>query len=160
METRPKIGIDGLRSTIHYLFLVVFLGISLKSLAAGPFPEGAEELIRQQQRERNQQQLQEKSPDVRLDSGAVPEALGRLPSGETPCFTIDRLILKGELAKKQNSGFSPISWSLFHAISCGKFLDCNSIFQCLASIRYICSRHMSRKLLNRRKKKDYVQVAE
>ena len=60
-------------------------------------PDGNEELIRQQQREQVLRQQQEQSNDVRIERPGSVDT-GRLPKDETPCFSIDRLILKGEEA--------------------------------------------------------------
>lgn len=99
MVQPPKTIIGaGKTRDLGYLTIGIFVIFnSMHAIAATP--DGTEELIRQQQRERALQQRQESSPDVRLESGKAQEA-GRLPAGETPCFTIDRLLLKGELAER------------------------------------------------------------
>lgn len=99
MVQPPKTIIGaGKTRDLGYLTIGIFVIFnSIHAIAATP--DGTEELIRQQQRERALQQRQESSPDVRLESGKAQEA-GRLPAGETPCFTIDRLLLKGELAER------------------------------------------------------------
>lgn len=51
----------------------------------------AQELLRRQQQEQQLRQQQERSPDVRLPSGADPAAMP-LPV-ETPCFVIQRLLI-------------------------------------------------------------------
>nr|WP_307155879.1 POTRA domain-containing protein [Duganella sp. Leaf126] len=53
------------------------------------------ELIRQQERERVLRQQQEAASDVRLQADAAPTAANRLPQHESPCFTIDQLLLGG-----------------------------------------------------------------
>lgn len=83
----------------HRLFAVVIFVISTQGRAAETPPDGAEELLRQQQRERALRQQQETAPDVRLERATAPET-GRLPKDETPCFVIDRLLLKGEGAER------------------------------------------------------------
>lgn len=79
---------------------VALLTISTQSLAAIPLLDGGDELLRQQQRERQFQQQQEQSPDVRLQSDIPPKELSRLPLNETPCFTIERLTLNGDQAER------------------------------------------------------------
>lgn len=91
------------RSLLARFFASTALVISLPVLAA-PL-DGSDELIRQQQRERALQQRQEQTPDVRLDAGRA-ETIERLPAEETPCFTIDRIQLKGDDAAKFEWGLS------------------------------------------------------
>ena len=55
----------------------------------------AQELLRQQERERILREQQEAQPDVRLQA-APEESVGRLPADETPCFVINRITLDGE----------------------------------------------------------------
>ena len=58
-----------------------------------------QELLRQQERERVLREQQEVTPDVRLQA-APEEATGRLPVDESPCFSIDHIVLDGELAER------------------------------------------------------------
>ncbi len=81
------------------LFAAATLIFSFQTEAAINPPDGGEELIRQQQREQALQKRQEQTPDVRLDTGTTGDP-GRLPKDESPCFTIDRLVLKGEAAER------------------------------------------------------------
>jgi hemolysin activation/secretion protein len=60
----------------------------------------AQELNRQQERERVLRQQQEQTPDVRLQGRETAESLGRLPVGETPCFAIQHIELNGEAAEQ------------------------------------------------------------
>ena len=55
----------------------------------------AQELQRQQERERVLREQQERTPDVRLPA-VVPETIERLPVSETPCFTIDTIVLQSD----------------------------------------------------------------
>lgn len=57
----------------------------------------AQELRRQQERERALREHQEAVPDVQLQ-GVPMEARDRLPANETPCFAIKRIVLEGEAA--------------------------------------------------------------
>ena len=54
----------------------------------------AQELLRQQQRERALREQQEPSPDARRP--AVAPEKERLPEAETPCFSIDTIVLKSD----------------------------------------------------------------
>ena len=54
---------------------------------------------RQQERERALRAQQERSVDARLPSGGAPAAT-RLPPSETPCFTIQDIVLDGEMADR------------------------------------------------------------
>jgi hypothetical protein len=69
-------------------------------IAAPALPDSADELIRQQQRERAVQEREDKSTDVRLKRPVVSEEASRLATDESPCFTIDRLILVGDDAER------------------------------------------------------------
>lgn len=57
----------------------------------------ADELLRQQERERQLRLQQEQTPDVRLQEPVTP-ATTLLPKNESPCFRIDRIVLVGEAA--------------------------------------------------------------
>ncbi len=59
---------------------------------------GAQELLRQQERERVLREQQESRPDVRLESRQGEQG-ERLPTQEQPCVRIDRIVLDGEGAK-------------------------------------------------------------
>ncbi|WP_313248800.1 ShlB/FhaC/HecB family hemolysin secretion/activation protein [Stenotrophomonas indicatrix] len=59
---------------------------------------GAQELLRQQERERVLREQQESRPDVRLESSQGEQG-ERLPTQEQPCVRIDRIVLEGEGAK-------------------------------------------------------------
>ncbi|AJQ84985.1 ShlB/FhaC/HecB family hemolysin secretion/activation protein [Xanthomonas oryzae pv. oryzae] len=54
----------------------------------------AQELLRQQERERVLREQQEARPDVRLER-APDDGIERLPQNETPCFLIERIVLDG-----------------------------------------------------------------
>lgn len=58
--------------------------------------DASQELIRQQERERLLRQQQERAPDVRLLDAPAAASANRLPTGESPCFAIDHLALRGE----------------------------------------------------------------
>ncbi|QGW65148.1 ShlB/FhaC/HecB family hemolysin secretion/activation protein [Lysobacter soli] len=57
----------------------------------------AQELLRQQERERALREQQETRPDVRMQE-AEPAPLDRLPADESPCFAIREIRLTGEEA--------------------------------------------------------------
>lgn len=59
----------------------------------------AQELIRQQERERVLRQQQEPTPDVRLERPALTE-VERLPAQESPCFPIHEIRLEGDGAER------------------------------------------------------------
>lgn len=86
----------------------MLLAGSLPSFAADPMsPEArsaaaaqAQEVQRQQARERALRQQQEQAPDVRLDVPADPQGPVVIPEQEAPCFPIRRIELKGEGADR------------------------------------------------------------
>src|SRR5690606_29054459 len=59
----------------------------------------AQEIRRQQERERILREQQETTPDVRLEGDAAPLA-DRLPVDESPCFKIRRIVLEGDEADR------------------------------------------------------------
>jgi hemolysin activation/secretion protein len=74
------------------------LPVSVAVAQSLPSADGAaQELLRQQERERALRQQQGRPPDVRLDT-PVSSALPRLSLSESPCFRIDRLTLSGDAA--------------------------------------------------------------
>jgi hemolysin activation/secretion protein len=58
--------------------------------------DASQELIRQQERERLLRQQQERKPDVRLQGEPAVVAANRLSEGESPCFVIGHLVLRGD----------------------------------------------------------------
>ncbi len=59
----------------------------------------AQELIRQQERERTQQELLRPLPEVRLETPSSVDVTV-IPKSETPCFLIDEIRLSGEMANR------------------------------------------------------------
>lgn len=106
MQAQSNSGGSRLRSILARFLAASALVTSLPGLAAPP--DGNDELIRQQQRERALQQRQEQAPDVRLEAGHG-EAIERLPAEETPCFTIEYVQLKGDDA-------AMFAWALSAAV--------------------------------------------
>lgn len=84
----------------HFFIAVAALLVSSLSVQAATGVD--DELIRQQQRERAQQELQGKTPDVRLQDKEVAAPLELLPNDEKPCFVINQLSLGGPDAAKFN----------------------------------------------------------
>ncbi|WP_035061119.1 ShlB/FhaC/HecB family hemolysin secretion/activation protein [Andreprevotia chitinilytica] len=65
-----------------------------------PADASAQELLRQQERERLLRQQQEQTPDVRLQTPQAPGVSTRLPDNESPCFPIRQIELKGDSAER------------------------------------------------------------
>lgn len=93
-RTKPSVL---LQSCVATCSLVGFL-TSASALAAEP-QAPAQQLLLQQQRERAQREQLEQSPDVRLEAPLDSAGNLRLPRNETPCFKIDRVVLRGEQAE-------------------------------------------------------------
>ena len=93
-RTKPSVL---LQSCVATCSLVGFL-TSAAALAAEP-QAPAQQLLLQQQRERAQREQLEQSPDVRLEAPLDSAGNLRLPRNETPCFKIDRVVLRGEQAE-------------------------------------------------------------
>jgi hemolysin activation/secretion protein len=88
---------DTARAVAAGIFLAAIPALS--AAQTNPSTLAAQELIRQQERDRQLREQFEREPDVRLkrpDSEAVDAPL---PTNETPCFPIDRLILAGDAAE-------------------------------------------------------------
>lgn len=77
---------------------LVLLGMAFSVAAQQVGDPGAQELLRQQERERVLREQQESRPDVRLESSQGEQG-ERLPTQEQPCVRIDRIVLEGEGAK-------------------------------------------------------------
>lgn len=99
MQTTLFFGESLKASALTLLAVAILLIAPTQSHAATPIPDGNDELLRQQQRQQALRQQLEASPDVRLEE-AKPLEAGRLPKNETPCFTINHLILKGDQAER------------------------------------------------------------
>lgn len=67
----------------------------------------ADELLRQQERERQLRLQQEQTPDVRLQVPVAP-TLTLLPDNESPCFRIDRIALVGDAADRFQFGLQSV----------------------------------------------------
>jgi hemolysin activation/secretion protein len=76
-------------------FLIGLFAVS--SSSAQSF--AADELIRQQERERQLRLQQEQAPDVRLQAPSTSTII-RLPENESPCFLIERIALVGDAADR------------------------------------------------------------
>ncbi|PPV04819.1 outer membrane hemolysin activator protein [Xanthomonas bromi] len=76
----------------------LWVGVSAQAAAQQVGDPAAQELLRQQERERVLREQQEARPDVRLQQ-APADGVERLPSNESPCFRIDRIVLDGDGAK-------------------------------------------------------------
>lgn len=75
-----------------------------------------EELLRQQERDRQLRLQQEQTPDVRLQRPIAPAIPEQFPAEEMPCFRISRITLTGELAEKFQFGLNPVVAGLDPAI--------------------------------------------
>ena len=78
---------------------LVLLGMAFSVAAQQVGDPGAQELLRQQERERVLREQQESRPDVRLENSQGEQG-DRLPTQEQPCVHIDRIVLDGEAAKR------------------------------------------------------------
>lgn len=74
------------------------LSLAPLSLAIAQVGPDAQEVLRQQERERALRESQEQTPDVRLESPTVA-AFEMLPADESPCFRIESIRLDGEGAQ-------------------------------------------------------------
>lgn len=93
MEVRSASS-RGRRRRTSWMGLV--FSIAPLSLAVAQVSPNAQELLRQQERERALRESQERAPDVRMESPTA--ALETLPADESPCFRIESVLLAGESA--------------------------------------------------------------
>ena len=99
-----------MRLTFPLSCLLVLALFCSKGFAATPDEITQQRLYQQQQfqqleRERILREQQEIKPDVRLPNqvpagSAQPSALDEYPSNETPCFTVHKITLKGEMSER------------------------------------------------------------
>lgn len=82
------------RAWISFSLLLFMVSASAQTQAGA-----AQELLRQQERERMLRKQQETAPNVRARSARAPSP-DLLPRDETPCFPIDRIRLDGEDAQR------------------------------------------------------------
>jgi hemolysin activation/secretion protein len=73
--------------------------LPIPALAADPVA-AAEELLRQNERDRALREQLERMPDVRLERPAAELAGQRIPVDEIPCFPIRHIELKGDFAER------------------------------------------------------------
>jgi len=77
------------------------LAATLHSPAVLPAPSSsADELLRQQERERSLREQHEPAPDVRLPAPVVPQGFERLPAEKASCITIKTIRLNGDAADR------------------------------------------------------------
>ncbi|MBV6778144.1 MULTISPECIES: ShlB/FhaC/HecB family hemolysin secretion/activation protein [Xanthomonas] len=87
-------GIKG-RVRLRATWCAVLIAGATQQVSAQQITDpAAQELLRQQERERVLREQQEARPDVRLER-APDEGIGRLPKTEAPCFVIERIVLDG-----------------------------------------------------------------
>jgi hemolysin activation/secretion protein len=86
------------------LWMLVVACMATPAAAQSAAEAAAQEVLRQQERERVLRQQQELRPDVRLERASA-DGIERLPAEEAPCFRIDRILLVGEDA-------SDFQWAL------------------------------------------------
>jgi hemolysin activation/secretion protein len=79
------------------LFAAWFLAGAIAYGQTAPEGGAAQELQRQQERQRALRQQLETQPDVRREAQQTP--VGHLPVDESPCFRIEHIILKGQLSE-------------------------------------------------------------
>lgn len=84
------------RSRFALAALLLMAGPAL----ALPAPSPADELLRQQERERALRERQERTPDVRLPQPEAPQGMARLPDSEANCVVIERIHLSGDAAEQ------------------------------------------------------------
>ena len=100
--------IKGIKQTICCMCLVLFVISLMPAVCIGAeitSPEenvANQEFLRQQEREQFLRKQQEQTPDVMglQKPVKIPTDLGRLPINETPSFTINEILLVGEMSEE------------------------------------------------------------
>lgn len=100
-RTRPR---ERLRCHV----LAAMLSLAMSATGAGaqspsPADSANQEFLRQQERDRALRRQQEQAPDVRLPekpASSQPDSAGLIPRNESPCFTIERIVLVGDSAER------------------------------------------------------------
>lgn len=100
----------------------IVLSTALPAAAQVPADSATQEFLRQQERERALRRQLERTPDVHLHDRAVSP--GRLPADESPCFNIDRIFLRGEMAER-------FQWALAAANVAGDRAEDSALGRCL-----------------------------
>ncbi len=103
----PKRGALPL-APLSMALLAVLLMAAAAGVRAQPAGGAAQELQRQQERERILREQMERTPDVHLPPSEMPQGMERLPAEETPCVRIERITLTGDAAGQ-------LQWALAHA---------------------------------------------
>jgi len=98
---RPRIARGGMVNIRHMACCagacIVPMSVALAQTA--PADGAAQELLRQQERQRMLRQQQEQQPEVHLPQPTQADQ-DRLPEKESPCFRIDRIVLTGDAADR------------------------------------------------------------
>lgn len=113
------------------LFAAVLLGVGYVP-AGWSQTSSDDELLRQQERERQLRQQQETTPDIRIPRSEFP-SLSPGPAQETPCFVISRIILEGERADLFRFGLQEVTEGEFSLL--GRCLGTQGINAALANIQ-------------------------
>src|SRR5690606_11773166 len=90
-------AIKGRERAVRVLAVALLAAATVPALAQDD--PAAQEIRRQQERERVLREQQETAPDVRIEGDAAPLA-DRLPVDESPCFEIHRIVLEGDDAER------------------------------------------------------------
>ena len=80
--------------------VATIIAMPVRAQSIAPTDATTQEFLRQQERERALRQQLERTPDARLKRPETHDHLGRLPTDESPCFTINRIVLQGDAAER------------------------------------------------------------
>ncbi|WP_353154713.1 ShlB/FhaC/HecB family hemolysin secretion/activation protein [Herminiimonas fonticola] len=106
VKIRKQVAADSSSSKIVSSIGLLISGLFFSSsVFAQSF--AVDELLRQQERERQLRLQQEQTPDVRLQAPATPTTT-LLPTNESPCFRIDHIALTGDAAEHFQFGLQSV----------------------------------------------------
>lgn len=106
--------------------LVLMLLIVSRASAQTQAEVTAQELQRQQERERLLREQQEKAPDVRLMRPVVADGRERLPTDEPLCFNINQISLVGDASEQ-------FQWAIEYANKVDEFTPDHATHRCLGT---------------------------
>lgn len=101
--------------------------------AAEPLDASAQQLLRQQERERALRERQEVKPDARLPALSAPPIRAAYPENESPCFVISIIELTGDAAAQFEFALADVSRGEHRAL--GRCLGAQGINVAMAHIQ-------------------------
>ena len=106
--------------------VATIIAMPARAQSTAPTDATTQEFLRQQERERALRQQLERTPDARLKRPETHDHLGRLPTDESPCFTINRIVLQGDAAER-------FQWTLAQAEAADAATEDAAVGRCVGA---------------------------